>query len=98
MSILKIIQVFLAVLLLTACASVTVKSRINQVIDYPPKYEERATLYFFWLVGEKRIDVAEICEKEVSQMQTILMPTDFLLALFTATIYSPITIRVWCDP
>jgi hypothetical protein len=81
----------------TACSTVTIHPKSNATITSQPNYEESKSFYLAGLVGERRVNVTEICgEKEVAQMQTQQTFTNGFLGLITLAIYTPHTVKVWC--
>jgi hypothetical protein len=81
----------------TACSTVTIHPKSNPTLVSQPSYEESKSFYIGGLVGERRVNVTEICgEKEVAQMQTQQTFMNGFLGLITLAIYTPHTVKVWC--
>lgn len=92
-----IVAVFLALLMLSACTSVTIRPSGGEKIHTEPTYTDSKPFYLFGLIGEHTVDVNEVCDgAEVEQMQTLISSNDYLLNLITLFIYSPRTAKVWC--
>lgn len=85
-------------IILTGCSTVTIQPKPIGNLHDAPTFETTRPFYFFGLIGEHRVDVKEICqEKTVLQMQTQQTAIDFIFLYFTFGIYTPHTIRVWCE-
>ena len=83
---------------LAGCSSVTIQpERIAKITEKPTSQESRP--FFLWgLVGEQRVDVKSVCGAgKVLQMQSQATFGDGALSLITLGIYSPHTVKVWCD-
>ena len=84
-------------LLISGCASVTMKPLGGEKISTAPTFEESKRYNLFWLIGENRINVRNICNgNEAKQIQGLITFRDFLFTTWTLGIYSPYTIRIWC--
>ena len=54
--------------------------------------------YFWGFVGEHEVDVNEACDgANVTQMQTVMSSSDYLIGMITLFIYAPRTAKVWCE-
>ena len=83
---------------LCACSSVTIRPQGGKKDPSEPSYLDSKPFYFWGLKGEHKVDVNEVCDgAEVSQMQTIVTASDYLLGFFTLFIYAPRTVKVWCE-
>lgn len=93
--------VVLLVFLLAAvsgCSSVTIRPDGGEKDHSEPTYLDSKPFYFWGLNGNHRVDVNEVCEgANVSQMQTIVTASDYLMGAITFFIYSPRTVKVWCQ-
>ena len=86
------------VLSLSACSAVTIQPRATAKITSQANYEDSRPFYLWGLVGEQRVDVKQICSNTpVIQMQSQQTISDGALSLITLGIYSPHTIKVWCQ-
>lgn len=80
-----------------ACSTVTIHPKTNPVIVSEPTYEESKSFYLSGLIGERRVNVSEICgERDVAQMQSQQTFANGFLGLITLGIYAPHTVKVWC--
>ena len=87
----------LIALSLSACSTVTIKPHGQDKISDEPTYQESQAFFLFGIIGEKHINVTEICnEKDPVQMQSQQTFVDDLLSAFTYGIYTPHTAKVWC--
>lgn len=87
----------LIALSLSACSTVTIKPHGQEKIVDKPTYQESQAFFLFGTIGEKHINVTEICNgKDPVQMQSQQTFVDGLLSGFTLGIYSPHTAKVWC--
>lgn len=87
----------LIALSLSACSTVTIKPDGQQKVSHEPTYQESKAFFLFGIIGEKHINVTEICnEKDPVQMQSQQTFVDGLLTVLTLGIYSPHTAKVWC--
>ncbi|MFK7729995.1 MAG: Bor family protein [Pseudomonadales bacterium] len=85
-------------MLVTGCSSVTIRPDGGEKDHSEPTYLDSKPFYFWGLDGNHRVDVNEVCEgANVSQMQTIVTASDYLLGSLTLFIYSPRTVKVWCE-
>ncbi|AUL74364.1 Bor family protein [Pseudoalteromonas sp. 13-15] len=86
------------VLGLSACSAVTIQPHAIAKITSKATYEDSRPFYLWGLVGEERVDVKEICtDTQAAQMQSQQTFSDGALGLITLGIYSPHTIKVWCE-
>ncbi len=89
----------LVLLSLAACSTVTVTKDSNAKSIDPPSHEERQN-FFLWGLAPERIgvDIKGVCgRKAVRQIQTQRTFADGLLAAITVGLYSPRTMRIWCE-
>jgi hypothetical protein len=81
-----------------ACSSVTIRPDGGDRDSSDPSYLDSKPFYLAGLIGDHEVDVNEVCEgAEVSQMQTVTTLSDYLLGLITILVYSPRTVKVWCE-
>lgn len=87
----------LAAVMLTGCASVTVRPEGGAKLSSEPTYNASKNYFFWGLKGEHTIDVQEICAgKGVDQLQSQKTFKDGFLGAITLGIYAPKTAKVWC--
>lgn len=84
---------------LVQCSSVTIPTgEKDYALTSAPTYQERKPFYLAGLIGTASVDVNEVCKgKKVLQMQSLATFEDGLFTLFTLVIYSPKSVRVWCE-
>ncbi|WP_405633249.1 Bor family protein [Pseudoalteromonas sp. Ld20] len=88
----------LLLLILSGCSAVTIQPQKMAKVSTSPTYQDSRPFFMWGLVGDQRVDVKEVCgEQAVVQMQSQQTFTDGALGLVTLGIYSPHTIKVWCD-
>lgn len=88
----------MAVVLLSACSSVTIQPEARAKISSEPSYHQSRHFFFWGLVGEERVNVKQVCGRDkVVQMQSQQTLADGALAFVTLGIYSPHSIKVWCE-
>ncbi len=82
---------------LSACSSVTMRPNGGEKDHSKPNYIDSKPFYFVGILGEHEVDVNEVCDgAEVTQMQTVMTSSDYILSMFTLLIYTPRTAKVWC--
>ncbi len=82
---------------LSACSSVSMRPKGGEKDHSEPTYLDSKPFYLFGLIGEHEVDVNEACDgAEVTQMQTLITSSDYVLSLFTLLLYTPRTAKVWC--
>ena len=82
---------------LSACSTVTISPDGRGKLVSEPSYQDSKPFFFWGLVGERHVDVLEICGgKEPVQMQSQQTFGDGVLGVITLGIYSPHTTKVWC--
>ena len=87
----------LAAILVTGCASVTVRPEGGAKVASEPTYQKTKNYFFWGLKGEHTIDVQEVCAgKSVDQIQSQYTFVNGLLGAITLGIYAPKTAKVWC--
>ncbi|EAR10789.1 Bor family protein [Reinekea blandensis] len=85
-------------LLLTGCSTVTIAPGGQKTAHTEPHYEAQKPSYLLGLMGDNRVDVSAICSPySVRQMQAQRTIHNALAAAFSAGIYTPHTVKVWCD-
>lgn len=84
--------------LLAACHSVTIRPEgVSKRIDRPD-FEESKDFWVFGLVNEYTVDVTPICGgRRIEQMQSQSTVVDSLIGIVTLGIYTPRSVRVWCQ-
>ena len=89
----------LILLTLVQCSSVTIPTgEKHYELTSQPTYQESKSFYLAGIIGSASVDVNEICKgKKVLQMQSLAAFTDGLAGLLTLAIYSPKSVRVWCE-
>lgn len=94
----KQLMISVLILSLTACSAVTIQPQQAAKITSKASYEDSRPFFLWGLVGEERVDVKKVCvDKSVTQMQSQQTFSDGALSLITLGIYSPHTIKVWCQ-
>ena len=81
----------------TGCSSVTINPNGGETLRHEPSYIDSKPFYFWGIKGSHVVNVNDICEGDVAQMKTVLTPSEYLIGLFTLFIYSPRTVKVWCE-
>ncbi|MFK8050950.1 MAG: Bor family protein [Halioglobus sp.] len=82
----------------SACSSVTIRPEGGEKDTSAPSYMDSKPFYFWGIKGEHEVDVNELCEgAEVSQMQTVMTSSDWMFGYLTLFIYSPRTVKIWCE-
>lgn len=83
---------------LSGCSTVTIHPKTSHKLATPPSFEKSEPFFFWGLKGEHRIDVREVCkDKLVKQMQSQETFVDGFFTIITLGIYSPHSIKVWCE-
>jgi len=83
---------------LAACSSVTIRQDEADKDNSEPTYMDSKPFYFFGLKGEHKVDVNEVCDgADVSQMQTVMTSSDYVIGMMTLFFYAPRTAKVWCE-
>ncbi|MFT7129860.1 MAG: hypothetical protein ACI89U_001978 [Gammaproteobacteria bacterium] len=83
---------------LSACSSVTMRPAGGDKDRSKPSYVESKPFYLVGIFGEHEIDVNDVCDgAEVSQMQTVMSSSDYVMSMLTLLIYTPRTAKVWCE-
>ncbi len=94
----KKLSVLLLALVLSACSSVTIQPEQIAKLSSQPTYHDSRHFFLWGLIGEERVNVKQICgENKVLQMQSQQTLADGALGLITLGIYSPHSVKVWCD-
>jgi hypothetical protein len=94
----KIAVFCMLILSLAACSSVTVRPEGGVKDHSEPSYLDSKSFFLLGLIGEHDVDVNEVCEgAAVTQMQTVVTGTDWIFGVFTFGIYTPRTVKVWCE-
>ena len=84
-------------LLLSGCAAVTISQDGTSDFKYQPDFEEAQHFFLWGLIGDKHINVKEICgSKPAVQMQSKFTAMNVLYTGLTLGLYLPRTARVWC--
>jgi hypothetical protein len=93
----RLLGLFL-IISLSACSSVSMRPAGGEKDNTLPTYIDSKPFYLFGLIGEHEVDVNEVCDGAVvSQMQTVITPSDYVLSLLTFFIYTPRTAKIWCE-
>jgi hypothetical protein len=91
------ITVGLAVMLILACSTVTIRPGGGERDMRDPTFTKRENFFFWGLAGESHVDVKKICgDKAVKQMQSQNTFMDGFLGVITLGIYAPRSVNVWC--
>ena len=86
-----------AAILLTGCATVTIRPEGGTKVAGKPDYEKTKPYFFWGLMKEHTINVAEVCgDKKVEQVQSQATFLNGFLGAITLGIYAPRTAKVWC--
>jgi len=86
------------ILLISACSSVTIRPDGGEKDTSDPSYMDSKAFYFWGIKGEHEVDVNELCEgAPVSQMQTVMTSSDWFFGYLTLFIYTPRTVKIWCE-
>jgi len=94
----KISVLLLLSAVITGCSTVTIRPQGGTKDNSQADYLDSKPFYFGGVVGKHKVDVNEVCEgAEVSQLQTLMTSSDWLLGVITLSIYSPRTVKVWCE-
>lgn len=93
----RLVLVFLIVGL-SACSSVTMRPSGGDKDRSKPSYEDSKAFYVAGIFGEHKVDVNDVCDgAAVSQMQTVMSSSDYVMSMLTLLIYTPRTAKVWCE-
>ncbi|MGZ3722485.1 MAG: Bor family protein [Bdellovibrionales bacterium] len=85
-------------LLMTGCSTVTMNPKGTAKLETNPTYEKSYPFFLFGLIGERDVYVKEACPNHpVKQIQTVDTFLDSFLGLVTIGIYTPRTVKLWCD-
>jgi hypothetical protein len=88
---------FAAGALFLSCATATIRPGGGPGISNAPTFSRTETFFFWGLMGEHTVDVAEVCPAQgAEQMQTQRTFKNVLLTAVTLGIYAPKTAKVWC--
>ncbi|MFT7111418.1 MAG: hypothetical protein ACI9PC_000019 [Porticoccaceae bacterium] len=83
---------------LSACSSVTMRPEGGDKDRSKPTYVESKPFYIIGIFGEHKVDVNEVCDgAAVSQMQTVMSSSDYVMSMLTFLVYTPRTAKVWCE-
>ena len=94
----KKLIVAIAVCAFSGCSTVTLTPKGQIKFDTNPTYEERLPFFLGGVVGEIDVDAKKICgSRNIKQVQTQNTFVDSLLSIVTISIYSPRTVKIWCD-
>jgi hypothetical protein len=93
----KSLAVALAFLTLTGCMSTKMALDPKWNPSLRPAYVDYADYWVFGLFGHGEFNLQKICvDQNPYGFQQYRSAEDGLIALFTAGIYAPATLRVWC--
>ena len=88
----------LALLGLSACATVTVRPGGGEKLSGQAQYENSESFFLWGLVGEHTVNVTQVCSnRKVTQMQAQFTAIDVILGTITLGIYAPRSAKVWCE-
>jgi hypothetical protein len=89
----------LLALLSAGCSTVLFVRNERSRIFTPAIYETRRPFYFFGLAGQDQdVYLDRIClGKDVDQVSTEYTGGDVLVSLVTLGIYTPRTLKIWCQ-
>lgn len=79
--------------LLTGCVTTTFKTGLP---GGGAKKEERGTYFLYGLVGDKTLNLSELCPEGVSSFKDYFSAVDGILSCVTCGIYTPKSIEVEC--
>ena len=97
-SFIKGMTLLLIGIVLSGCSSVTLRQTGGEKDTSEPTYLDSKPFYFWGFVGEHEVDVNEACDgANVTQMQTVMSSSDYLIGMITLFIYAPRTAKVWCE-
>jgi hypothetical protein len=82
-----------------SCSTVLLVRNPNSRVFTDATYTSTRSFFFWGLVGgTQHVYVDQIClGKEVDQVTTEYRDTDVLWGILTVGIYSPRTVKVWCQ-
>lgn len=60
-------------------------------------YTQKASFFIFGLVGQKTVDIQQVCPNGVSWFQNRMDFVDGLIGCVTCSLYTPVTIEVRCS-
>jgi hypothetical protein len=84
--------------LFVGCSTVTISDKTMSKTTRQPDWEESKPFYLGGLIGETEVDVTEQCKgKTPKQIQTQNTFKDGLLTVVTLLIYTPRSIKIWCE-
>ena len=79
------------------CTTVVVGSTSPEDLPSAPSYQERKTFVLWGLIGED-VDPKTVCQDgAVKQMQNEASLMDGVVSTASFGLYSPRTVKVWCD-
>jgi hypothetical protein len=73
--------------------------RVSYVTGLPAAgdpYTEKASFFLFGLIGTADVDLARVCPDGVAGFQNRMQVDDALLFCMTCSLYTPMTIEVYC--
>ena len=82
-----------------SCSTVLLVRHPNSRVFTEPTYTSTRPFFFWGIVGgPQHVYVDQIClGKEVDQVVTQYRSTDILWGILTLGIYSPRTVKIWCQ-
>ena len=98
MNVLKVAALTAVTLLIAGCHNITIRPEgVAKRVDRPD-FEESKDFWVFGLVNEHSVDVRPICgSRKLAQMQAQSTFIDSLIGVVTLGIYTPRSVRVWCQ-
>lgn len=90
---------FSLLLLLTAgCSTVTMNPKGQTHYISEPTFEKSLPFFIGGIVGKGVVDAKEVCgTRQIRQIQTQETFLDSFLGIITFSIYTPETVKIWCE-
>jgi hypothetical protein len=94
---LKPLMVF-AFLGLAACSTITIRPEGTKTRHTDPTFQKSEDFYFWGLKNEFHVNALAACaDKKIVQMQVQDTPKDVFYTIITLGIYSPRSVKIWCE-
>lgn len=85
-------------LTLISCSSVTIDLRGHDRPLGPPSFVDFRNYYFFGLFNRAHVSVGKACLDQVPvRLKSYASTEDILFSLFSLGLYTPRTVKVWCE-
>ena len=98
MNFLKILFVGILLMLIGACSTITITAKDTPKIRTRATYQKGLNFFLGGLVGTAEIDAQSVCkDKKIVQIQTFDSFMNRFLTGISFFIYSPRTLRIWCE-